>query len=283
MTSNTIVVPLDGTALSNASLPLARTLAIATGASIKLVRVTPHEDAGASSQLRRIASELAASGINVESSVRRGHAADEILAELRAQPAAMVVMRTHGRVGVERAILGSVTEHVLARSRIPVVVMRPGERRVTHIHKVLVPLDGSSGDAVALCAALRLASTSGASIKLIQLVVPVALQTVVAYQFDAIGYADPDLDDEALASARSYVSDTVARLRDSGVSAEGGALMAPAVAPAIVNAAQTEQADLVAMSTRALTGPARTVLGSVADEVVRTAHCPVLLVNRMNA
>jgi nucleotide-binding universal stress UspA family protein len=39
-------------------------------------------------------------------------------------------------------------------------------------------------------------------------------------------------------------------------------------------------ADLIVMSTHALTGPVRTLLGSVADEVVRGAHQPVLLVRQ---
>jgi hypothetical protein len=37
------------------------------------------------------------------------------------------------------------------------------------------------------------------------------------------------------------------------------------------------------LSTQALTGPATALLGSVADAVVRRAHCPVLLVHRGNA
>jgi hypothetical protein len=41
--------------------------------------------------------------------------------------------------------------------------------------------------------------------------------------------------------------------------------------------------DLIVMSTRALTGPARALLGSVADAVVRTSHCPVLLLHRADA
>ena len=44
--------------------------------------------------------------------------------------------------------------------------------------------------------------------------------------------------------------------------------------------AEEATADLIVMSTQALTGPARALLGSVADAVVRTANCPVLLLRR---
>jgi nucleotide-binding universal stress UspA family protein len=51
------------------------------------------------------------------------------------------------------------------------------------------------------------------------------------------------------------------------------------VAEAIVNAAESAGADVIVTSTRALTGPARALLGSTADAVVRTSHCPVLLIH----
>lgn len=47
--------------------------------------------------------------------------------------------------------------------------------------------------------------------------------------------------------------------------------------------ADTSNADLIVMSTRALTGPARALLGSTADAIVRAAHCPVLLIHRAQA
>jgi nucleotide-binding universal stress UspA family protein len=55
------------------------------------------------------------------------------------------------------------------------------------------------------------------------------------------------------------------------------------VAEAIVQAADTGNADLIVMSTRALTGPGRALLGSTADAVVRAADCPVLLIHRTQA
>jgi nucleotide-binding universal stress UspA family protein len=287
MTSTTILVPLDGSAQSNAALPLARTLARATDAAMTLLRVMSHagatETRQAASGLQQIASELAGSGLSVDTVVRQGRPADEILEEIRARAAALVVMRTHGRAGIERAILGSVAEQVLEHSPVPVVLMRPGERRITAIRKLLVPVDGSPGGAVALESAEGFARTTGASIKLVQVCVPIAMQTAVTYDGGSMGYYDPDWDDESMASAREYVDGLVGQLREGGLEAEGVVFAAPAVAPAIVELAEKEAADLVVMSTRALTGPARTLLGSVANAVVRTAHCPVLLVHRTHS
>ena len=52
------------------------------------------------------------------------------------------------------------------------------------------------------------------------------------------------------------------------------------VVNAIERLADDVDSDLIVMSTHALTGPARAVLGSVADELVRTSNRPVLLVRR---
>ena len=101
-TFTNILVPLDGTPLSNAVLPLARTLARAANASVTLVRVVSGEDRtanrDAASQLQGIAGELAGSGLQVDSVVRNGRVADEILAAARARTSALVVMRTHGHL-----------------------------------------------------------------------------------------------------------------------------------------------------------------------------------------
>jgi nucleotide-binding universal stress UspA family protein len=56
--------------------------------------------------------------------------------------------------------------------------------------------------------------------------------------------------------------------------------MAPDVPGSIVQLADEHATDLIVMSTHALTGIQRAVMGSVADAVVRSASCPVLLLHR---
>jgi nucleotide-binding universal stress UspA family protein len=165
-----ILVPIDGTAESNVALPLARTIARETGARISVLRVLPASDvpgedreavAAATQTVKRIAHELAGSGAQVTAVVRTGNVAGEILAQCRAQGADLIVMRTHGRAGLGRAVLGSVTEHVLAASGVPVLLLRPGERQPRRIRTLLVPMDGSPGGAVALGTAVGLAQAHG--------------------------------------------------------------------------------------------------------------------------
>ena len=55
--------------------------------------------------LERAATELAESDIQVRAIVRQGESADEIVDEVRVQDANLVIMRTHGRSGISRAVL----------------------------------------------------------------------------------------------------------------------------------------------------------------------------------
>jgi nucleotide-binding universal stress UspA family protein len=274
-----ILVPLDGSPESNAALPATRTLARATGASVFLlhVRESAESEAFTEEKLQRIAAELAGNGLHVESAVRPGRAADEILQQVAEQAADLVIMRTRGRAGIERAVMGSVAERLLSRSDVPIVMLRPGGRRLDRIANVLVPVDGTPGGAFALASGVGLAKATGARIHLVEVVVPLMLNALDPAEYD------PGWDEEAQNAARTYVAGLVARLHDAGVVADGEARIAPDIAGSIVQAALEQSSDLIAMSTHALTGLQRAVLGSVADAVVRGSACPVLLLHRRRA
>ncbi|HUE75907.1 MAG TPA: universal stress protein, partial [Chloroflexota bacterium] len=141
-----LLVPLDGTTESAAALPFARTLAREGGLDIALVRVIapPHANStesdlnDATDYLERVASELERDGQSADSAVRQSDdPAMAILADARDQEADLVVMTTHGRSGLGRAILGSVATRVVENAHVPVVLLRPGERRVAKIQKLL--------------------------------------------------------------------------------------------------------------------------------------------------
>ena len=277
-----IVVPLDGSAQANAALPLVRTFARATGAAVTLVRVKSEAESRGevTAQLSRVAEELAGSGLQVHSVVREGEPADEILDEMKVQGADLVIMRTHGRSGLGRAVLGSVSERVLKASGVPVVLLRPGGRRVSHLGTLLVPVDGSPGGAVALGTAIGLSKSTGAALRLVEVVVPIPNYVYSSFAMDGAMYVDPAWDAEAQAAAQTYVDSLTSRLRAADVDATGDVVIAASVAETIVKAADDRNADLIVMSSQALTGVARALLGSVSDAVVRASHCPVLVIHR---
>jgi nucleotide-binding universal stress UspA family protein len=282
----TILVPLDGSAESNVALPLARALAEPVQASIWLLRVAsdpawPHDHSAlhsAGQSIERTAAELANSGVEVHPVTREGDPAQEILHLSQDIRADVIVMRTRGRAGLERAVFGSVAETVLKHTHLPLILAKPDGRRVAGIRKVLVPVDGSPGGLLALQMADELAGAYGSSIDIVQVVVPIPMLAYAApYDPAGAGFYDSAWDDDALTAARTYVAAVAQRLRGRGRAAEGEARMARSVAEGIVEAAGMHDTDLIVMSTHALTGPARAILGSVADAVVRTSSCPVLL------
>jgi nucleotide-binding universal stress UspA family protein len=233
--------------------------------------------------LARVAAELRSGGaLPVETAVRHGDPAAQILAVAGTHDVDLVVMTTHGRSGLSRTVLGSVAQRVLAHCPVPVVLYRPGGKRVTAISTVLVPVDGSPGGALALSAAAPLARATGARLVLLQVAVPI-LTALASTPEGGVPYDyDPAWDDDALAAAQQYVDDLATRLRAGGISAEGRAVQGKVVQIVDKTASEVD-ADLIVMSTHALTGPARAVLGSVADAVVRTGRHPVLLVKHETA
>jgi nucleotide-binding universal stress UspA family protein len=214
----------------------------------------------------------------VEVDASYGGIADEILHRIEVEAADLVVMRTHHGAGLEPHALGSISEAVLDNTRVPVLMVRPGAQRMTAIRKLLVPVDGSPGGALAVGTAVGLARAAGAELHFVQVVMPLYMQA--GSETLGLSYYDPAwADDAALASARGYVETLVSRLQATGLTVAGEAHMGE-IAANIVHVAQAQATDLIVMSTHALTGLPRAVLGSVADDVVRTADCPVLLIHR---
>ena len=70
-----------------------------------------------------IAERAADSHVETEAVVRRGNPHDDILAYANEHDIDLIVMGTHGRTGVKRALLGSVTEDVVRHSEIPVLTV----------------------------------------------------------------------------------------------------------------------------------------------------------------
>lgn len=74
--------------------------------------------------LQKVEDRLKAKGFRVDSHVRYGNDAEEILEHAAQKDIDLIAMTTHGRSGVRRFLLGSVTEKVLRHSPKPVFLVR---------------------------------------------------------------------------------------------------------------------------------------------------------------
>lgn len=66
-------------------------------------------------------------GVAVESTTAEGSPSDEIVRHAEREGCDLIVMGTHGRGGIDRLLLGSVAEHVVRSSTVPVLTVRVGE------------------------------------------------------------------------------------------------------------------------------------------------------------
>jgi nucleotide-binding universal stress UspA family protein len=279
-----ILVPLDGHPQAASAMPLARSVAEATGAAVYLLRVTsPLSKDGATAArkyLEPIADELRGANLRVETMVRHGDPATEIVAEARACDSDLVVMATRAPSAHSITVLTSVARHVLANSPAPVLLVRPGDICARQFRTLLVPVDGSPGGSLALAAATALARPTGARIVLLDVVVPIEAHELAALPGMTLGgFIDPAWEELAQATARTYVQSLACLLRDARFSVEAHVTTGQ-VASEIMRYANDFDADLVVMSTHATAWPGQAYLSSVAGGVVREGHRPVLLVRR---
>ncbi len=146
---NHILVPLDGSSLSEQALLHARSLAEAhPQTKITLLRAVPpvyptviefgvvHHPAVMEEEIRRIeegvqsylgaiARDLEGLGIKVQTELSRLDPADAIVEYAEHHGVDLITIATHGRSGIGRWLLGSVTQKVLQGATVPVLVVRP--------------------------------------------------------------------------------------------------------------------------------------------------------------
>ncbi len=149
-----ILVPLDGSELSERALPIAQNLAQSSDATVHLIHMVSREhELGAGggiesvqaaelemdmarrlteSQLHRgrkyvdqVRSQLSGAGVKVESqyAVKADDPAQNIIDYAKEHSISMVVMTTHGHGGIRRLLLGSVTDRVIRSCEVPVLVV----------------------------------------------------------------------------------------------------------------------------------------------------------------
>lgn len=140
-----ILVPLDGSELSEQALPTAIDLARKYSAEVILLRATvvpdsvvmptgipgaflsdfrEREHGGIRGYLSRWKKHVEAAGVECRSLLCLNDAAEAILSEAEGSDVGLIVMSSHGRGGFDRMLHGSVAEKVLRRAKCPVLLVR---------------------------------------------------------------------------------------------------------------------------------------------------------------
>ncbi|MBM3451445.1 MAG: universal stress protein [Armatimonadetes bacterium] len=283
--SKRVLVPLDGSPLAQQILPYAVWLARTTGAALELFRVveTPMAVDGEAAygdyviRIQALARDEARAAMETtgRALTDAGVAATSTVVDSDGSPIAMQIGReaeripdtviavsTHGRSGVGRWLLGSVTDKLLHITSCPLFVVHPSDApSATPVASwrpatVLVPLDGSPVAERALPTAVALAGNASLRVHLVRVVA----------------------DDDEVPAARQALAGQVKEIASevpSGVTFE---VLRGDPAGALVAAAKLMPDNLIVMTTHGRGGLERWMLGSVTDRVVRYSRDPVFVI-----
>jgi nucleotide-binding universal stress UspA family protein len=183
----------------------------------------------------------------------------------------LIVMPTHGREGVSRYLVGSVSEKVVRLSSVPVLSarMQPDETFVFPYENVLVPTDGSDAATHAADHLLEFVAALGATVHVLSVVDDSALgpdvrSTIAGKESEQ---AAAEAVDTVVSAAETHGVTDVVRHVEHGRPAE-----------VILDCIETNDVHAVGMGTTGRRGTDRILLGSVAEKTVRSAPVPVMTV-----
>lgn len=207
---------------------------------------------------------------------RRGFsAADVILEHAGEMGIDLIVMGTNGKQPLERLFLGSVAEKVVRLAPCPVLTVR--EKResgpVDQRKRLLVPIDFSELGILALRYAKEICHVYKAELDLLHVIEDKVHPIFYGTGKTIMSEFRPDIVDRVERSLLGVFNKAPGPLVNARVRAVFGK-----AAREIVEYSKREAVDLVIESSRGLTGIRHLLIGSVAEQVVRTAPCPVLVV-----
>lgn len=246
---NRIMIPLDGSELAEAALPIAKRIALALDSEVHLVsvpedeltvsqRIVGYTWIGAEKRLEDIREErraylaevkerFSAENIPTHTKLLKGDVATALIEYASAIEADLVVMCTHGRTGLTRWALGSIAERVTRKLDRPLLLVRED----TTLNHFLVALDGSLAAEQLVPPALNLRAIFNAKLTLFY-----------ARDTERPPYlAHPEAYLEKIISTYCHDSQSINYLIRAGAAAE-----------TIIHTADMISADLICLTTRGL-------------------------------
>jgi nucleotide-binding universal stress UspA family protein len=218
-------------------------------------------------RLSHLASEHLASR-SVEIHVEASEETDRAITAAADQFGAdLIVLGTHGRTGVRRMVLGSVAQAAVRRSDIPALLVRdlpPASVDDDAPVNMVLPTDGSPRVRSSLVAVGALATALSGTVTVVRVMERphMLLQSTLAAQRRAV---------------EREVEEHVAELSAAGVRADG-ATLGGSPARTIANFARNRATEAILVPTHDRSEAGRIVFGSVADQLIDEAPCPVALI-----
>jgi nucleotide-binding universal stress UspA family protein len=292
-----LLVPLDGSHLAEAVLPIVETLAKRFQARVTLIHVleerppaTVHGErhladaTEAAVYLKEVAARLQSAGLAVETHVHdapEGDLAGSLIAHADEYAPDLVVLCAHGRGGLRGLLYGGIAQQVLKRGMRPVLLIHPtkeGGAPAFDLRRILVPLDDRHAPEMALDAAAEMAKSFGAGLDLL-FVVP-TLETLSGERaatgvlLPATTRAILDMDQQG---AEDYLAQVAGQCRAEGLTVTAEVLRGDVV-PSVLDQAELLNSDLIVMVSHGRAGLDALLSGSVTPRIAARADRPLLLV-----
>ena len=296
---SSITVPLDGSSFAEQALPLAADLARSSRATLRLALVHTAAstwDPGVTfslfdpdvevqvrereyAYLEALAARLGRAGeLHVECALLSGSIAESLEEYVVRTGTDLVVMTSHGRGGIGRMVLGNVADQLVHRLHLPVMVLRPEEKKhqstAAPARRIMVPLDGSEVAASILDQATTFARLMDSELVLVSILQPIPI-LIPPFLWPPEKLTESPEQREL--TTRRYLDAVKRDLQAQGLKVISLVRESSKVAREILRLAAEQECGLIAMATHGASGLDRVMLGSVADQVMRHADIPVLL------
>lgn len=281
-----VLFPTDGSETARAAFDYALDVATAHDATLRVLNVADTTQTSTTRIAGDVVDVLEREGtdivddaarlasdrdLTVLTDVYQGHPAETIVEYADTYDVDLVVMATHGRSGLKRYLLGSVTEKVVRTATTPVLTVTPSEHdELTYpCREILLPTDGSRCADLALSEAIELAKATDARLHLLSVVETANLGIDVrsTMHSDRLDDRANGIIDAASERARS------AGLDDVVTSVESGRAYRE-----IHSYVEDNDIDLVVLGTRGETDFSQYALGGVSAKLLRTSPVPVMLI-----
>jgi len=300
-----MLVPLDGSELSEAVLPYAKELAGRLDMEITLLHIYRSEEKNKSHLYRayighkvdilkcqseevqkKTGAGAKCKAIKVQGKLISGYPAEEILNYAENNATDFILMATHGRSGIKRWVMGSVTEKVIRASKVPAWLVRATISEDMAHEKwekrtILVPLDGSNLAEAVLPHVETLAKQRGSemmNVVLLRVCEPVSMPIYYPPNVPMMPKDYLQLKESIeRAQAQHYLPKIEKQFKDKGLNVRSEILVGD-IARQIIEYANKNPFNLIVMSSHAHSEQGQWDFGSIADKVLHRASNPIFLV-----
>lgn len=209
-----------------------------------------------------------------------GHAGDEISRLAKEKGVDLAISATHGRSGLKRLILGSVTERLMRTLHCPLLIVRGPKHNLNilseeglRFKKILVGCDFSEDSALAFQHGLSLAQEFQSELHLVHVMEP----PVYMDMFKPAGEYGKEIQVDLQTQIKNKLKKMVPQEAFNWCTPQTALLDGPSH-EGLIRYAQKSEIDLIVLGVRGQGLVERLFIGSTTDRVVRQTPCPVLSV-----